>query len=140
MANYYATIRSNYFGVTDEAKFRKIIASCSGEDTVHVFESEDGSGKFGFGCNGSITGILPDEDEDDTEEYLDVFYDALQSVLAEGDAIIITEVSFEKLRYLIGCCTVITRDDIQFVDVRNKAIELARSMLGNDTFSTEMDY
>lgn len=140
MANYYATIRTNYFGVTDEAKFREIINSCNAEDSIHIFEADDGTGKFGFGCNGSIYGIPPSEDEDDDENNLDVFYDALQSLLIESDAIIITEVGFEKLRYLIGTCTIITRDQIRFIDVRDKAIELAQSMLNDSSFSTRMDY
>ena len=139
MANYYATIRTNYFGVTDMEKFREIMDSCSAEDTIEMFEPED-DGKIGFGCNGSIYGLLPGEDEDDTEEDLYAFYDALQSVLVAGDAIIISEVGFEKLRYVVGCCTIITKDDIQFIDLRNKAIDLARDMLKNPDFTTEMDY
>jgi len=140
MANYYATIRTNYFGVTDEDKFREIIDSCSAEDTIHVFESKDDSGKFGFGCIGSIYGIPPGENEDDDESDMDTFYDALQNILLEGDAIIITEIGYEKLRYLISNCIVITKNDIQFVDLRNKAIELAREMLNDAAFTTEMDY
>jgi hypothetical protein len=140
MANYYAIIRTNYFGVTDEAKFREIVDSCRAEDTIHIFGADDGSGKIGFGCSGSIYGIPASEDEDDMEDDLDAFYDALQSVLAEGDAIIITEIGYEKLRYLIGYCSIITKDDIQSIDVRSKAIELARVMLNNPEFTTEMDY
>ena len=138
MANYYATIRTNYFSVTDEAKFRDIIDTCSAEDELHVFESNDGSGKVGFGCYGSVYGIPVGEDDDESD--LDALYDALQSVLVEGDAIIITEIGFEKLRFLIACCTIITKNDIQGIDLRNKAIDLARDMLQNPDFTTEMDY
>jgi hypothetical protein len=142
MANYYATIRTNYFCVMDEEKFREIINSCSAEDNIHIFDNvqADGSKTFGFGCYGSIYGIPPGEDEEDGENDLDAFYDALQTVLSEDDAIIITEIGNEKLRYLIGCCTVITRSKIQFVDVRNKAFDLAKTMLKNDSFQTQMDY
>ena len=141
MANYNATIRTNYFGVTDESKFREIIDSCSAEDEIHIFESNDGSRKFGFGCFGSIYGIPATEDEDDdSENDLDAFYDSLQAVLVKGDAIIITENGYEKLRFLIACCTVITQNDIQGIDLRNKAIDLARDMLKNPDYITEMDY
>ena len=143
MANYYATIRTNYFAVTDEVKFRKIIDSCSAEDTIHILENiaPDGTKTFGFGCYGYISGIHADADEEDMDETdLDAFYFALQSVLAEGDAIIIMEVGNEKLRYLIGVCTVITRSDIQGVDVSNKALDLVRTMLANPDFTTEMYY
>lgn len=142
MANYYATIRTNYFSVKDEVKFREIVDSCSAEDTVHLFEVEqpNGSKLFGFGCYGSIYGIPPGEDEDDDDNNLDAFYDALQEVLPEDEAIIITEIGNEKLRYLIGCCTVITHNGIQFIDVRDKAVGLARTMLQNDAYQTKMDY
>ena len=67
MANYYATIRTNYFSVTDERKFRGIIDSCCSEDTVHLFEetTPDGKKQFGFGCCGYISGIPAGEDEDE---------------------------------------------------------------------------
>ena len=142
MANYYATIRTNYFTVKDETKFREVVDSCIAEDELHIFEDTlpDGRKLFGFGCYGSIYGIPPGDDEDDDDNSLDAFYDALQEVLPEDEAIIITEIGWEKLRYLIGCCTVITKNDIQFIDVRAKAIDLARSMLKNDAFQTQMDY
>lgn len=142
MANYYATIRTNYFSVKDEAKFREAVNSCNAEEELHIFEETrpDGSKIFGFGCYGSIYGIPPGEDEDDDENDLDAFYDALQELLPENDAIIITEIGHEKMRYLIGCCTIITRNEIQFVDVRNRAVDLARAMLKNDAFQTQMDY
>lgn len=54
MANYNAAIRTNYFSVTHEKKFRNISDSCCGEDTIHVLEAVDGSAKLGFECNGSI--------------------------------------------------------------------------------------
>ncbi len=141
MANYNATIRTNYFSVTDSEKFQEIVSSCSAEDNIEIFFTEDGSGKVGFGSYGCISGIPVGEDEnDDNEVSLDAFYDALQGILVEGDAIIITEVGYEKLRYLIGSCTVITRNEIQYIDVRSKAVELAGALLNNKSFSTRMDY
>ena len=140
MANYYAFIRSNYFSVADETKFQEIIASCLGSDkAIQIFESGDSSGKFGFGCYGSISGI-PAEDCDPEDCDIDAFYDALQEVLAEGDAIIITEIDYEKLRYLIGVCTIITKREIRSVNLEEKAVALAREMLGNEDFQTQMRY
>jgi hypothetical protein len=140
MANYCATIRSNYFSVKDEVKFRELMNSCSAEDEIYVFEAEDGSGKFGFGCYGSISGIPVGENEDETEEDLDAFYDALQEVLSEGDAIIITEIGNEKLRYLIGTCTVITSCEIRVFNLGDQSVKLAREMLEDNGFRTRMDY
>jgi hypothetical protein len=140
MANYYSTTRTNYFSVTDEAKFRDIINSCSAEDEIHIFDqtAPDGKKLYGFGCYGSIIGIVHDSD-DDIETAGDSFHTELQSVLADGDAIIITEVGHEKLRYLVGCCTVVTKNEIQGVDVLGKAVELARSMLAKPDYLTKME-
>ena len=63
MANYSALIRSNYFAVTDEAKFHEIITSCISEEKVEVFEKGERSGTFAFGCYGSIYGLPVSEDE-----------------------------------------------------------------------------
>ena len=143
MANYNAVIRTNYFSVADEARFREIMASCVGtEEAVMIFEPENGSKKFGFGCYGTIYGIPPDSEDGDDDEDADLgtFYDALQSVLADGDAIIITEIGWEKMRYLVGVCTVITKREIQCIDVCKKAVELAGELLGDNGFTTQMDY
>ena len=46
MANYYASIRTNYFRVKDEKKFREFIAHVSGtEDRVELWEEKDKNGK-----------------------------------------------------------------------------------------------
>ena len=72
MANYYASIRTNYFRVKDEEEFRKFMAHVSGtEDRVELWEEKDKNGNtvFGFGTLGGINGItlngleyLQDED------------------------------------------------------------------------------
>ena len=137
MANYIAKIRSNYFAVTDEAKLREIIASCISEEKVEVFMR---SGTYGFGCYGSIYGLPANEDENYTGNELNLFYEALQSILAEDDIIIITEIGHEKLRYFIAQCTIISKTDIQFVNLRDIAMIKARKMLKNSNFTTQMDY
>ena len=137
MANYHAFIRTNYFGVTDETKFRDIIASCCSEGDIEIFEGDGGTGKFAFGCHGSIYGIL---DCTDDEYDIYAFYHKLQSVLRGIDVIIITEVGYEKMRYLTGICTVITKQDIACVTLGDKGLELARSMLGDPSFDTQMEY
>ena len=83
MANYYGTIRTNYFSVKDPVAFRQLLDSVSAEDHVHLFETkqDDGSVRYGFGCNGSIYGIPAESEEDECEEDLDCFYDALQQLL-----------------------------------------------------------
>ena len=50
MANYYAYIRTNYFRVKDEKKFREFMARVSGtEDRVELWEEKDKNGNTVFG-------------------------------------------------------------------------------------------
>ena len=158
MADYYSKTRTNYFSVTDEEKFRQIINKCSASDDIVVFDDvqSDGSVKFGFLCHGNIQGLpeitdedgsvsteIPDDeeyDDDDFEYSHDAFCEALQRILPEGEAIIITEVGYEAMRYLAGSCSVITNSDYRYVDLSDEAIKLTRNMLNNQGFTTKMYY
>jgi len=141
MANYYAFIRTNYFSVTDETKFREIIASCQCEDSIEIFEPEGDSRKFGFGCYGSIYGIPPANTEDsELDEDINLFFEQLQTILPEGEAILFTEIGYEKLRYLVGYTSIITKDTIDGVDLRNAAFKKAGEMLGVENYTTEDQY
>jgi len=140
MANYYGFTRTNYFSVTDDEKFRQIIADsyCS-SGNIEIFKyNTERSIKYGFGCYGEICGIraLQDDDEND----YDAFVSSLQSVLADSEAIIITEVGYENLRYLIGQSHVITKSNSIFVDLRDRALAEARVMLNDPKYITKMDY
>jgi hypothetical protein len=141
MANYMATIRTNYFSVTDEAKLREILSRCYAEDEIQVFEAGDGSGELGFGCYGSISGYPENADEDDPDDVsVDALYEALRQIVSEDDAIIITETGYEKLRYLCAHSIIITRREIRVVDLQYEAAKAAGSILGDESFITRMDY
>ena len=145
MANYCATTRTNYFRVTDEDMFCEIIDNMTtGEGGVEPFaEKTDGEKLYGFGCYGSISGLNrydADGEADDEEPDYDRMIDELQAVVHPDDAIIIMEAVSEKLRYLTGFCTVITRDKVQTIDMNKQAVELAREMLGNPDYKTKMEY
>ena len=153
MADYYGKTRTNYFSVTDEEKFRQIIASCGASDDIVIIDQkqQDGSMKYGFYCDGSING-LPDRDDDagNTEDYCeddddldysyDAFCEALQKILPDNDAIMITEIGSEKMRYLTGCCIVITSADFKCIDIGSEALKLAKTMLKNPDFTTQNEY
>lgn len=144
MADYYASTRTNYFAVTDEAKFRQLMDKCVGnEDSVDIFEKTDvstGIKMFGFGCQSTISG-LPIGDDEDADDYdLNDLYEALQELIVEGDAVIITEIGYEKLRYLAGISVIITRSEIRVINLRDKALEEARGMLGDPYYDTQMEY
>ena len=152
MADYHAKIRTNCFAVTDEMKFRNIISSCSANDEIIIFDEkqDDGSKKYGFYCFGSIYGLPETEDNDtavnseESSEYedcdysYDLFTQALQEIIPDDEAVIIIEIGNEKMRYLVGRCTVITRNDVKYGDIVSVAEKLAQEMLGNSSYETEM--
>ena len=151
MANYYAKTRTNYFSVTDAEKFKQIIALCkASDDDIYIIESEQENGgiKYGFYCEGSIDG-LPEKDDGDDTEYCDdddfdynydAFCEALQPILPDDDAVLITEIGSEKMRYLTGQCSVITRNSCKCLDLSHEAVKLAATMLSNPDFTTQMEY
>jgi hypothetical protein len=145
MANYNAFTRSNYFKVTDEERIKELVASCAcGEDKLRLFvrDESDGRKTFGFGCHDSISGLeVPSEDPDEYQEYdFDLFAKELQKILLDGDAIIITEIGYEKLRYLIGYSTLITKTEIRCVDIYDESLRVVKEMLGNPDFATVTEY
>lgn len=63
---------------------------------------------YAFGCYSNIFGIPDDTGETDVDSY-DRFIDGLQKYVAKDDAVILLHVGHEKLRYVTGCATVITK-------------------------------
>lgn len=139
MANYYCTIRTNYFHVKDEEAFRTLIKETHCEDTMHIFEDKDKNGNkvFGFGTYGTIFGIPIDGEE---EEDYSSFENNLQSLVADDDAIIIFEAGYEKLRYVVGVATIITSKNVNCILLANEAIAKARTMLNNQEWDTKCMY
>ncbi len=141
MANYYGTVRTNYFHVKSEEAFRELMSHVTAEDEIHIFEETDLSGKpmFGFGCYGSIYGLISDDDEEAEESY-DDFILKLQECIVDDDAAIIMEAGYEKLRYIVGTALVVTSKETYFVDAKDVAIDKARELLGNPEWITKCEY
>ena len=151
MANYESTMRTNYFKVKDEEKFKALMDTVSAVD-MHLFEdtTSDGAKLFGFGCYGCISGVPMDTDgnyvevsvdnNDDYDYDYDVFLVELQKHVAEDDAIIITEAGYEKLRYVNGSSIVITSKEIKYLDITNLAFIEAKKMLNNEKWETQTEY
>lgn len=137
MANYMATFRTNYFRVTDENKYKELFEKLSGEDVVQDFSYTDDNGNIlhGFGCYGCIGYYNEDEEYD-----LDLFFEELQEILPDDDAMIWIKAEYEKLRYVIGSAIVVTKDDIQSMDINTWAVHTARKMLKNENFKTKLEY
>lgn len=139
MADYCGVIRTNYFEVTDEAVFRRIVGKYF-NPTVSVYEKvQPGSAKlFAFGCYASLDRLAIEDDGD--VDAIALFFSELQEVLRDGHSIMIFESGNEKLRYIIGRVIVITKQDILAVDLGDQALWLARKMLGNDHYDPVMYY
>ena len=131
MASYVGAIRTNYFRVTEEEKFRNLIDEfLSGSCEVFTRTDVNSNKLVGFGSDENIN--WP---EDDTG-----FVSGLQECLAEDDSIIVLEVGHDKLRYLIGAATIITRSSIETIDLTSLAISKAAEMLGNPDYTTCCEY
>lgn len=144
MANYMGFTRTNYFSVTDAEKLRDIVGRIIWDNSGSFLE--EGHGGYVFGCYGSVIGLRKSKQEDcdnedsDDDYNADSVYEALQEIVAPGDAIIITEVGYEKLRYLVGDTVVITHDAIEYINLRSAAMEAACKLLNNPQFDSQMEY
>ena len=143
MANYFCTIRTNYFHVKDDNAFRQMMSRVYGcEDNVELWEEKDKDGRtvFGFGTYGGISGLRDLDDDIVDDSSYDDFIDQLQAFVADDDAIIILESGNEKLRYVVGFATIITSSDYKYMDITNLAIEQAEKMLCNPSWQTRCEY
>lgn len=131
MASYVCAIRTNYFRVTEEEKFRNLIDEfLSGSCEVFTRTDVNSNKLVGFGSDENIN--WP---EDETG-----FFSGLQECLAEDDSIIVLEVGHEKLRYFVGAATIITRSSIETIDLTSLAISKAAEMFGNPDYTTCCEY
>lgn len=145
MANYTCAQRTNYFKVTDEKKYAELMSKVRGnEDSIHLLDktTEDGTLLHAFCCDSSMS-YYPDNEDgteaDDPAEW-EEFSEELSKLLPEGEAVIVLEVGKEKLRYLSGYAEIITKNGTGSVDLTRAAFEKARKLLGNDTWSTRIEY
>ena len=138
MANFVSVVRTNYFHVSDPDRLAELAGQVYTDNGmgVKVFESE---GKYAFGEYDGILGIQEPDGEEGNISFF-AFCEALQNILVDGDAIIITEIGYEKLRYLQGMVTVITKDKIDADDLSEVGVELARKLLGNPEWNTRSEH
>lgn len=141
MANYYGNTRTNYFRVIDEDKFNEIMADVViSEDQLEIWHEErNGEKYFAFGGYGCLYYEKELEDGSVLDD-IDSFYEQLQTVIHPEDAIILTEVGNEKLRYLIAVSVVITKDMVDFIDLNSESVLLARQLLKNNYYTTKLNY
>ena len=148
MSNYIGITRTNYFSVIDPDRLKNIIAHTeSTDDAVELWFNEDKHGhtKYAFGCTGRICGLTSsyfgiDDSNDDEDSTFNDFTDELQKIVSPNDAIIITEVGFEKMRYASAISTVITSKKIVDIDLGEEAFNRAADLIGDQDWDTQMDY
>lgn len=146
MANYCCAVRTNYFHVKDEEKFRELMNRvCGAEDSVDLWESTDklGNKVFGFGLYSQLIGLRNSDDDYDADiddNSYDEFIFGLQECVEDDDAIIIFESGNEKLRYVVGMATVITSQDCSYINMESLAIATASHMLNNSQWTTKCCY
>ena len=130
-------VRTNYFRVTDKSYYDKLCKNLCAEDTIHFWEKTiDGIPHVGFGCYAPIFYHC-----NETPENLeDTFFPEMQKIIADDDAMILMEAGHEKLRYVVGFVTIVTKDKISHIDTTVEALKKAKELLGNPNFKTEMDY
>ena len=158
MADYESKSRTNYFPVTDESRLREIVDKCSSDGYCLLVQNAKDKTKFSIRISGAFNGLSEPTDENCEEckncscrdcgecelsgydNAIEKLYEELQKILPAGEAVIMTEVGGEELRYLTGLSTIITKDDFQQLDLSDLSLKAARKMLLNRKFVTEMDY
>ena len=81
-----------------------------------------------------------DEYSEEQENGYDEFLELLSEHVAEDDAVLIFESGHEKMRYVTGNATVITKSGIEYINMIDLAIEKAQLSLGNSEWTTQTDY
>lgn len=110
MANYCSVTRSSYFYVTDEEKYKELMAHIiTYEDSLKCWEEKKENGKIAhaFGCYSYILGYINDvvaweNYENDEDPDYDDFLQKLSEIIAPGSACVIMQSGNDKLRYVDG--------------------------------------
>lgn len=144
MANYCGWTRTNYFKVKDEDAFEDFMSEVYDNEgqEVSVFTKLDANGEteYAFGCESSIEGIRVKNDEEEPEYSYDKFIRGLQEHLADGHAVIITEVGHEKLCYLAADAVIVTKFNAKNIRLDDFALKTARKMLKNNNYNPNCSY
>lgn len=139
MANASSALRTNYFHVDDAGEFLAFMQTVvSDGDAIEIWEKKDSEGEkvFAFGTHGCIVGIT-DDPENAGGEAFDAFIAGLQDYVSFGDAIIIMEAGFEKLKGVYGQATVVTCTDTEYIDLQGAASDKALDMIHDQLWDLE---
>lgn len=145
MATAIEKMRTNYIKFADKSvfeKFKNIVNNvCISEDDgakVYTKDTNDGLIHAMFCANGAILGYS--DDSEDPEYDYDAFVHDLQTVIPDGEALLIYTVGFEKLRYVYGDCDVVTNKEWKNVSLEDTALEIAKQLLNDPEWTTQSSY
>ena len=140
MANYCCAVRSSYFYVMDEEKYKELmkhIITC--EDSIECWDKEkDGRIAHAFGCYDQILGYIDDPKAwKDYENHVDPDYDyflqKLSEIIAPGSACVIFQAGNEKLRYVDGFVDVVIHNEVKCESLES----IARDILKENDISPD---
>ena len=137
MSNYIAVGRTNYFRVTNEKRYNELFENISANDGKWDYSQKAPNGDIlhCFACEGGLDYREPDSYDSE----IDYFISELQKILPENEAVIYTEGGHEKHRYVIGFSLVITSKTVDWLQLPELALDVAKNHLGKE-FTTVMDY
>ena len=137
MANYCCTVRSSYFYVTDEEKYKELMERIiTSEDSLDCWDEKKSDGKIAhaFGCYSPILGYIDDSEALEYENLdYDLFLHRLSEIIAPDSACVIMQSGNEKLRYIDGYV-----DVVMYNKVKSKSLEsIARDILKENDISPD---
>ena len=125
MANYMGWARSSYVKVKDKEAFRAFLDRFGGA----VEMIEDDKGRVGFlAPEGIPSTYMPDDTSQEAEDV--DFVSELAAHLTGNEVVIVMEVGYEKMRYLVGYAIAINnkkeRREIDLAQIYETAKQLTR--------------
>lgn len=141
MATYKAITKTNHFHVTNAEKLKDIVSRMHCNSKVTLVEDEQGQNTYAIWAHADIRGVYPDENSpsDIAGPDFGLMTAELQTILPEGEALVLFELGTESLRYLVATATIITRNEVKQIDLVDGAFNMAREILDNPMWETQID-
>lgn len=126
-------VKTNYFRVWDEIAFAEYMDRAvvdGGKIELNMKMDSDGFPLVGFQTSGLIIGVPSESEEyeDADDDQYNNFLTGLQELVVDGDAIILLEVGASP-DDISATATIITADEIDYVDLKDAAGDKALALL-----------
>lgn len=130
MANYMGVLVTNDFKVADEEKFKALLERLSSECGIEHYETDRPSGHYH--CLASYGDISLEMEDGEIEYDMSVLFEELQACIPEDECIVFLEAGHEKLRYVNGAVSIITKHAIYEENIISWAVKKCRELYGDD--------